>query len=324
MERTVEQQGLRRPDLETIRQAHERIKPHIHRTPVLTSTAVNEICGGSLHFKCENFQKAGSFKARGACNAVLSLDEETAARGVVTHSSGNHAAALAFAAALRGITAHIVIPSTALTIKKAAVVGYGGKITECEPTLAAREEAVERVIEATGAEPIHPYDDYRIIAAQASAAIELVEDAGELDFILAPVSGGGLVSGTALVVHYLDLPIRVIACEPRNADDAYRSFHEGRIVPIENPSTIADGLRAQLSEKTFDIIRNFVHDIVTVSEEEIVEAMRTIWERMKIIIEPSAAVPFAAAQAGKIPARGKRIGIILSGGNVDLGNLPFL
>jgi len=323
MAQTTEGKVLNRPDLETIRQAHERIKPYIHRTPVLTSAAVDEMCGATIFFKCENLQKVGAFKARGACNAVFSLDEETASRGVVTHSSGNHAAALAFAAALRGIPAHIVMPSNSPAVKKAAVRGYGGMITECEPTLADREATAERVIEKTGAELIHPFDDYRIIAAQASAAIELVEDVGELDFILAPVGGGGLISGTALAVHYLDMPSKVIACEPENADDAYRSFHEGHIVPMENPSTVADGLRTQLSDKTFDIIRNFVDDIVPVTEEEIVEAMRTIWERMKIIIEPSSAVPVAAVQFGKIAAHGKRVGIILSGGNVDLGNLPF-
>ncbi|MCK4349843.1 MAG: pyridoxal-phosphate dependent enzyme, partial [Candidatus Krumholzibacteria bacterium] len=214
MAHTTEGEVLKRPDLETIRQAHERIKPYIHRTPVLTSAAVDEMCGATIFFKCENLQKVGAFKARGACNAVFSLDEETASRGAVTHSSGNHAAALAFAAALRGIPAHIVMPSNSPAVKKAAVRGYGGMITECEPTLADRETTAERVIEKTGAELIHPFDDYRIIAAQASVAIELVEDVGELDFILAPVGGGGLISGTALVAHYLDLPSKVIACEP--------------------------------------------------------------------------------------------------------------
>lgn len=323
MAQSPEEMVLKRPDLDTIRQAHQRIKPHIHRTPVLKSAAVDDICGAEVLFKCENLQKAGAFKARGACNAVFSLDEETASIGVVTHSSGNHAAALAYAASLRGIPAYIVMPSNAPGVKKAAVKEYGGIITECEPTLADREITAGRVIEETGAELVHPFDDYRIIAAQATAAIELVEETGNLDFILAPVGGGGLVSGTALAVHYLDLPSRVIACEPANADDAYRSFHEGRIVPMENPTTIADGLRTQLSEKTFDIILNFVDDVVLISEEEIVEAMRMVWERMKIIIEPSSAVPVAAVQFSKIEARGKRVGIILSGGNVDLANLPF-
>ena len=320
---TSEEMALKRPDLDTIRQAHQRIKPHIHRTPVLKSAAIDEICGAEVFFKCENLQKAGAFKARGACNAVFSLDEETAPTGVVTHSSGNHAAALAYAASLRGIPAYVVMPSNAPGVKKAAVKGYGGIITECEPTLADREITAGRVIEETGAELVHPFDDYRIIAAQATAAIELVEETGNLDFILAPVGGGGLVCGTALAVHYLDLPTSVIACEPANADDAYRSFHEGRIVPMENPTTIADGLRTQLSEKTFDIIRNYVDDIVLISEEEIVEAMRMVWERMKTIIEPSSAVPVAAVQFSKVNVRGKRVGIILSGGNVDLANLPF-
>lgn len=323
MVETPRAEGLERPDLDTIRRAHERIKPHIHRTPVLTSRALDAMSGASLFFKCDNLQKAGAFKARGACNAVFSLNEDEAARGVVTHSSGNHAAALAWAASLRGIPAFIVMPSNAPAVKRAAVEGYGGEITECEPTLEARETTAARVIEETGAELIHPYNDYRIIAAQASAAIELVEDSGELDLILGPVGGGGLISGTALAVHYLWDRAHVIACEPANADDAFRSFHEGRILPVENPQTIADGLRTQLCDKTFDIIRNFVHDIVTVTEEEIVTAMRTVWERMKTIIEPSSAVPVAAVLSGKVPARGKRIGIILSGGNVDLGNLPF-
>lgn len=314
---------MERPDLVAIRQAHERITPHIHHTPVLTSSALDAMSDSSLFFKCENFQKVGAFKARGACNAVFSLDADTASRGVVTHSSGNHAAALAFAAGLRGIPAFIVMPSNAPAVKKAAVESYKGRITECEPTLASRESTARVVIEETGAELIHPFDDYRIIAAQATAAIELIEDTDGLDMILGPVGGGGLIAGTALAVHHLDLSTLVIACEPANADDAFQSFHEGKIVPIVNPDTIADGLRTQLSDKTFEIIQNFVHDIVTVTEEEIVTAMRTVWERMKIIIEPSSAVPVAAVQAGRIPVEGRRVGIILSGGNVDLGNLPF-
>ena len=314
---------MKRPGFDQIRAAHQRIAPHIHRTPVLTSAALDEMCGATLFFKCENMQKAGAFKARGACNAVFSLDEETASRGVVTHSSGNHAAALSWAARLRGIPAHIVMPSNAPAVKRAAVESYGGIITYCEPTLAARETTAEAVIGETGAELIHPYDDYRIIEAQATAVIELIEDAGELDVVLGPVGGGGLIAGTALAVHYLDLPAKVIACEPANADDAFRSFHEGQIQPSIDPDTIADGLRTQLSDRTFDIISHFVHDIVTVTEEAIVAAMRTVWERMKIIIEPSSAVPVAAALSGSLSIEGERVGIILSGGNVDLGNLPF-
>jgi threonine dehydratase len=289
----------------------------------MTSAALNDLTGAALHFKCENLQKAGAFKARGACNAVFSLDERGARRGVVTHSSGNHAAALSWAAGLRGIPAHIVMPSNAPAVKRAAVEHYGGLITFCEPTLASREHTAGQVIAETGAELIHPYDDYRIIAAQATAVIELLEDAGDLDVVLGPVGGGGLIAGTALAVHYLGLTTRVIACEPANADDAWRSFREGTIRPSLDPDTIADGLRTQLSERTFDIIQAFVHDIVTVTEEEIVAAMRMVWERMKIIIEPSSAVPVAAALSGTVPISGKRTGIIISGGNVDLGNLPF-
>jgi len=314
---------LKRPELEQIRLAHSRIAPHIHRTPVVTSATLDAMSGAALHFKCENLQKAGAFKARGACNAVFSLDDETAARGVVTHSSGNHAAALSWAAGLRGIPAHIVMPSNAPAVKRAAVEQYGGIITYCEPTLAARESTADRVIAETGGELIHPYDDYRIIEAQATAVIELIEDAGDLDIVLGPVGGGGLIAGTALAVHHLDLPTRVIACEPANADDALRSFREGIIQPSIDPDTIADGLRTQLSERTFDIIRDLVHDIVTVTEEEIAAAMRVVWERMKTIIEPSSAVPVAAALTGDLSLGGKRVGIIISGGNVDLGNLPF-
>jgi len=312
-----------KPDLEAIRAAHERIKPYINHTPVLTSATLNAMSGAALYFKCENFQKVGAFKCRGACNAVFSLDDDEARRGVVTHSSGNHAAALAYAARLRGIPAYIVMPSNAPAIKRAAVESYGGKITLCEPTLASRETTAQRVIDETGALLIHPYDNYRIIAGQATAAVELLEDAGSLDYILAPVGGGGQVSGAALAAHYLDPAVKVVACEPENADDACRSFHAGRIMPAGNPDTIADGLRTMLCEKTFDIIRHYVHDIVTVSEEEIVGAMRTVWERMKIIIEPSSAVPVAAVLFHKIALRDTRTGIILTGGNVDLNNLPF-
>ncbi|MFC1628150.1 pyridoxal-phosphate dependent enzyme [Gemmatimonadota bacterium] len=314
---------MKRPALEDIRTAHERIAPYIHRTPVLTSAALDEMCGASLFFKCENMQKAGAFKARGACNAVFSLDEETASRGVVTHSSGNHAAALSWAARLRGIPAHIVMPSNAPAVKRAAVKSYGGIITLCEPTLAARESTAGAVIAETGAEFIHPYDDYRIIEAQATAVIELIEEAGDLGVILGPVGGGGLIAGTTLAMHHLDLSTQVIGCEPANADDAARSLREGRIVPSIDPDTIADGLRTQLSDRTFDIISDLISDIVTVTEEEIIAAMRTVWERMKIIIEPSSAVPVAAALSDRLPIAGKRVGIILSGGNVDLGNLPF-
>lgn len=318
-----ERSAMRPPDMETIRAAHDRIEPYVHNTPVLTSATLDRMCGGSLFFKCENLQKVGAFKARGASNAVFSLDEETAEKGVVTHSSGNHAAALAYAAGLRGIPAYIVMPSNAPPVKKAAVEGYGGRITECEPTLTSREETAARILEETGATLIHPFDDYRIIAGQATASLELLEQAGPLDLLLAPVGGGGLVSGAALTVHYLGLPTRVIACEPEEADDAYRGFRSGELVRNDSSDTIADGLRTSLCPKTFEIIRRHVHDIVLVSEEEIVRAMRTVWERMKTIIEASSAVPVAAALYGRVPMEGQRVGIILSGGNLDLTRLPF-
>ncbi len=311
------------PDLETLRAAHSRIAPQIHRTPVLTSSTLDEIAGARLFFKCENFQKTGSFKIRGATNAVLSLSEEEASRGVVTHSSGNHAAALARAAGMRGVPAWIVMPSNAPEAKKVAVRSYGGQITECEPTLAAREATANAILEKTGANLIHPYDNMRVIAGQGTVAIELLEEVSALDRLLAPVSGGGLLSGTAIAAKELRPRIRVIGCEPRNADDAYRSMDSGKLEAAAKSETIADGLRATLCPLTFSILRDRVDEIVPVSEDEIVEAMRMIWERMKIVVEPSAAVAAAPALFRKIDARGKRVGIILSGGNLDLGNLPF-
>ena len=311
------------PDLATIRAAHERIAPQIHRTLVLTSSALNELTGARLYFKCENFQKTGSFKIRGATNAVLSLSGEEAKRGVVTHSSGNHAAALARAAGKRGIPAWIVMPSNAPETKKAAVRSYGGQITECEPTLAAREATAKAIFEKTGANLVHPYDNLRVIAGQGTVALEILEQTPDLDFLLAPVSGGGLLSGSAIAAKELRPKIRVIGCEPQNADDAYRSMESGKLEPAAKSETIADGLRATLCPLTFSILRERVDEIVPVSEAEIVEAMRMIWERMKIVIEPSAAVAAAPALLKKIDARGKRVGIILSGGNLDLANLPF-
>ncbi len=304
------------PDLKKIKKAHQRILPLINKTPVLTCSSLNEIIGAKLFFKCENFQKVGAFKFRGATNAVFSLSEEEASRGVVTHSSGNHAAALALAARNRGITARIVMPSNAPQVKKDAVKNYGGIITFCEPTLEARESTAAKIIEETGATMIHPYNDYRIIAGAGTAALELVEEVPELDYILAPVGGGGLLSGTALSAKYTNPKIKVIAGEPKNADDAFRSVKTGRIIPPENPVTIADGLKTALGEKTFPIIQKFVDEIITVTEQEIIEAMRMIFERMKIIIEPSSAVPFAVLLFTKLVVPGKRVGIILSGGNV--------
>lgn len=303
--------------------AATRIRPHVHHTPVLTSKNLNSRFGAEIFFKCENFQKAGAFKSRGAVNAVFSLDDATAARGVATHSSGNHAAALARAASLRGIKAHIVMPSNSSKVKIAAVENYGGKITFCEPNLASREETLEKVIAATGAIEIHPYNDLRIIAGQATSAMELLAEVPDADLIIAPVGGGGLLSGTAVSCHYFAKHTRVIAAEPAQADDAFQSFRKKAFVPSVNPDTIADGLRTSLGSFTCPIILQYVEDIVTVSEASIVSAMKLVWERMKIIIEPSSAVPLAAIVEGKIAVEGKRVGIIISGGNVDLDHLPW-
>ncbi len=306
-----------------IRAAAERIHPYVHRTPVLTCAGLDNLAGGRLFFKCENFQKVGAFKFRGACNAVLSLSEEEAAKGVATHSSGNHAAALALAANLRGIPAHIVMPHTAPEAKKAAVAGYGGRITFSDPTPESRRSTLEAVVERTGAIYIPSYDDPRIIAGQGTAAAELVEEVPDLDLVIAPVGGGGLLSGTAVAISELSPTTGVIGAEPVGADDAYRSLKEGRVVPSVNPETIADGLLMGLSELTFGIIRERVERIVTVSEAAIVSAMRHVWERMKIIIEPSSAVAVAAVLGAELDVTGKRVGVILSGGNVDLERLPW-
>jgi threonine dehydratase len=311
------------PAFKDIEQAHLIVQKYAHRTPVLTSSSINKIVGGNLFFKCENLQKVGAFKFRGACNAVFSLTEEDAQKGVATHSSGNHAAALALAARMRGIAAHIVMPSNSPEIKKKAVAGYGANITFCEPTLQARESTLASIVEETGATEIHPYNNFNVIAGQGTAAKELIEDFGRFDIIMAPVGGGGLLSGTALSAKHLLTDCKVIAAEPTGADDAFRSFHEKKIIPSVNPKTIADGLLTSLGERNFAIIMQNVDDIVTVSEEKIVEAMRMIWERMKIIIEPSSAVPLAAILEGKVNIQNKKVGIILSGGNLDLGRLPF-
>ncbi len=312
------------PTLEKIREAADRIEPYAHRTPVLTCKAINAMVGAELFFKCENFQKAGAFKFRGATNAVFSLPEDQASRGVATHSSGNHGAALALAARTRGVRAHVVMPQNAPQVKKDAVAGYGAEITFCTPTLQAREQTLAKVVEATGAAVVHPYNDYRVIAGQATAALELMEDVADLDIIMTPIGGGGLACGTALSVRYVQPKTKVIAAEPMGADDAYRSFRAGKLIPSENPKTIADGLLTSLGDKTFPIVCEFMDDIVTVSEEGIVEAMRCIWERMKIVVEPSAVVPLGALLRGRLDVAAKRVGIILSGGNVDLNKLPWL
>lgn len=306
-----------------ILEAEKRIFGKVHRTPVLTSQNLNELTGCYLYFKCENLQKAGAFKSRGAVNAVFSLEEKLIKNGVATHSSGNHAAALARAAKLRGIEAHIVMPSNSSRVKIAAVEHYGGKITFCEPNLASRESTLEKVIEATGAFEVHPYNHPLIIAGQATAAKELIEEAEKPDIIMAPVGGGGLLSGTAISTKIFSPGTKVIAAEPERANDAWQSFRQKKFVPSVHPDTIADGLRTSLGSLTFPIILDKVDDIVTVSEESIVRAMKLIWERMKIIVEPSSAVPFAAILEEKYSFRNKKIGIIISGGNVDLDNLPW-
>jgi threonine dehydratase len=312
------------PDLRAIRAAAERIRPYAHRTPVLTCSSLDTMAGAELFFKCENLQKVGAFKFRGAANTVFSLSEKEASAGVATHSSGNHAQALALAARLRGIPAHIVMPENSPKVKVAAVRGYGARIVFCAPTQKDREQTLERVVAETGATFIHPYNNPGIIAGQGTCALELLEQVSDLDLVMAPVGGGGLLSGTALSCHYLRPDVRVIAGEPKGADDAFRSLRDGRIYPSENPQTVADGLRTSLGTLTFPIIRRYVERIVTVEEESIVAAMRHVWERMKVLIEPSAAVPLAAILEGGIETGGKRIGIILSGGNVDLDSLPWL
>lgn len=311
------------PTFDAIRAAARRIAPHLHRTPVVTSASLDRLAGARLYFKCENLQRTGSFKARGATNTVLLLDAAEAAGGVVTHSSGNHAAALAWAARRRGIPAYIVMPENAPAVKRAAVEDFGGRITLCEPTLAAREAAAAALVEQTGAVMVHPYDDGRIIAGQGTATLELLEEVPDLDAVIAPVSGGGLLSGTAIAATSLHAGIAVIGAEPAGADDAARSLAAGRRLPMESPRTIADGLRASLSDLTFSILRERVARIVTVSEEEIVAAMRLLFERLKMVVEPSGAVSAAVALFGRHGVGGGRIGVILSGGNVDLGSLPF-
>jgi threonine dehydratase len=312
------------PDLATIREAAERIKPYVHLTPDLTSRSLDSMLGATMFFKCENFQKVGAFKSRGACNAVFSLSDEEVKNGVATHSSGNHAQALARAAALRGCKAYIVMPETSPGVKIDAVRGYGGEITFCKPTLEARESTLEEVKRRTGALEIHPYNDYRIIAGQATAAMELLEKTGPLDIMMAPVGGGGLLSGTALSTSYLSPATKIFAAEPAGADDACRSFSTKTLVPSVNPSTICDGLLTSLGSLTFPIILDKVDRIITVSEESVIRAMKLTWERMKIVIEPSSAVPLAAVLENRELFESKKVGIIISGGNVSLDKLPWI
>src|SRR5262252_658381 len=311
-------------NLDTIRAAHQRIRPYIHRTPVLTNSWLNDACSASLFFKCENFQKVGAFKARGATNAVFALDDETARRGVATHSSGNHGAAVARAAKLRGVAAHIVMPSNSAKVKIRSVERYGAQVVFCESTEESREIKCAEVINQTGATLIHSFENEHVIAGQGTAAMELLEDVPDLDVIMCPVGGGGLLSGTAIAAKSMRPQIKVIGLEPENADDAAQSFRAGRRLVTEKNFTIADGLRTNIGEPNFAIVQQYVGDILTVSEEAIVSAMRTIWETMKILIEPSAAVPYAAIQESKIDVGGKSVGIILTGGNVDLDSLPWM
>ncbi len=311
------------PTLEDIEMAHAAIKPFIHETPVLSSQGLNEIAGCEIYFKCENFQKVGAFKMRGASCAVLSLTEAEKQKGIATHSSGNHAQAVALSAKLQNIPAHIVMPENAPIIKRNAVVGYGANVYTSGNTIQEREAMLDGIVEKTGANFIHPYDNYNVIAGQATASKELHEFVDDLDVIIAPIGGGGLMSGTALYTHYTKPNVTILGSEPKLVDDAFRAFYSGKIEQNTRLDTIADGLRTTLGEKTLTIIRKHVEEIITVSEEEIVHAMRLIWERMKIIIEPSCAVPFAAVLQQKERFADQKIGIIITGGNVDLEKLPF-
>ncbi len=309
-------------DLAALRAAHERIRPHVTRTPVLANARLDAACGGRLFFKCENLQQGGAFKARGAANAVFSLDDAAAARGVATHSSGNHAAALARAAQLRGIPAHIVMPRNSARPKVRLVEAYGGRLTFCEPTQEARERTCAAVLAETGANLVHPFEDERVMAGQGTATLEFLEDLPDLDAVLCPVGGGGLLAGTAVAVRSLRPAAQVIGTEPAGADDAARSFHGTTRVPMHDPRTIADGLRTTIGEPNLALARRHVHDIVTVSEAGIITAMQLLFEALKVVVEPSAAVPYAAILEGRVAVAGRRIGIILSGGNVDL-DLPL-
>ncbi|MGC3937430.1 beta-hydroxyaspartate dehydratase BhcB [Roseobacter sp. EG26] len=313
------------PDLtlDHVRDAHARIKPYIHRTPVLTSSYFNDLTGAELFFKCENFQKAGAFKVRGASNAVFGLSDAMAEKGVATHSSGNHALSLSYAAGRRGIPCHVVMPRTAPEAKKAAVRGYGGIITECEPSTTSREAVFAEVQQATGAEFVHPYNDPRVIAGQATCSFELLEQTENLDAVIAPIGGGGMISGTCLTLSNLAPKMEIYAAEPDQADDAARSFRAGHIIADDAPVTIADGLKVPLKENTWHFVSNFVTDVLTASEQEIIDAMKLTWQRMKIVMEPSCAVPMAAILRNPDVFRGKRVGVIITGGNVDMDKLPW-
>lgn len=312
------------PDFEDVKEAYERIKPYIHRTPVLTSRYLNRLTGAELFFKCENFQKAGVFKARGASNAVFGLSEEMATKGVATHSSGNHGSALSYAAGRRGIPVTVVMPHTAPQAKKDAIKGYGGTIVECEPSTSSREATFAKVVAESGAEFVHPYNDPRVIAGQATCSLELVGQVDNLDSVIAPIGGGGMISGTCLTVSNISPKTKIYAAEPLNADDAARSFRAGHIIADDAPETIADGLKVPLKDLTWYFVSKYVTDILTATEEEIVAAMKLTWKRMKIVMEPSSAVPLATILKNRQLFEGKRVGVIITGGNVDLDLLPWL
>ncbi len=315
---------LRVPTFDDMLAAQRRIEPHVNRTPVLTSSFLNALTGAQLFFKCENFQKAGAFKVRGAAHAVFGLSEEKAPRGVATHSSGNHALSLSYAAGRRGIACHVVMPRTAPQAKKDAVRGYVGQITECEPSTSSREAVFAEVQARTGADFVHPYNDPRVIAGQATCSRELMEQAEGLEAVIAPIGGGGMVSGTCLTLSHLAPDVEIFAAEPEQADDAYRSFKAGHIIADDAPNTVADGLKVPLKDLTWHFVRNHVTDIFTASEQEIVDAMRLTWARMKIVIEPSCAVPLATILKNRERFAGKRVGVIITGGNVDLDKLPWI
>ncbi|TGP18191.1 MULTISPECIES: beta-hydroxyaspartate dehydratase BhcB [unclassified Mesorhizobium] len=311
------------PTIGDVLTARERIAPYCHRTPILTSRVLNELSGAQLYFKCENFQKAGAFKVRGASNAVFGLSKDQARKGVATHSSGNHGTCLSYAAGRRGIACTVVMPRTAPQAKKDAVSGYGGRVVECEPSTSSREAVFADVVGETGAEFVHPYNDHRVIAGQATCAAELVDQVEGLDAVVAPIGGGGMVSGTCLTLASLAPKVKTFAAEPEKADDAYRSFKAGHIIADDAPDTVADGLKVPLKELTWHFVSNYVSDIHTASEQEIVDAMKLIWKRLKIVMEPSSALPLATILKHPEVFSGKRVGVIITGGNVDLEKLPW-
>ena len=320
----TDQKKLNIPDLSDVKTAHERIAPHIHYTPIVTSQFLDAKTGAKLFFKCENFQKAGAFKVRGASNAVFGLDDATAAKGVATHSSGNHALSLSYAAGRRGIPCTVVMPKTAPQAKKDAVIGYGGTIVECEPATTSREAVFAEVVAKTGADFVHPYNDPRVIAGQATCSLELIDQVKDLDCVVAPIGGGGMISGTCLTLSHLAPSIEIYAAEPKQADDAYRSFKAGHIIADDAPVTVADGLKVPLKDLTWHFVSNHVTDILTASEQEIIDAMKLTWQRMKMVIEPSCAVPLAVILKNPDLFRGKKVGVIITGGNVDLDKLPWI